>query len=870
MRKTLLIAALIFSSILGFAQMPGAGGQRPNIGHVYGKVVDNAGKAVGNVSVVLLQTKTDPATRQRKDVLVKGVITKANGEFSLNELPMFGKLKLKVSAMGFKPHEQEVAFEFKMPGNGAPPRPNAGAPGQMPNMSGAMGAFDKDLGNIRLQPDPKQLQGVVVTAAKPLMQLGLDKKTFNVDKNIVTTGGTAVDVMRNVPSVQVDIDGNVKLRNAAPQIYIDGRPTTLTLDQIPADGIESVEVITNPSAKYDASGGNAGILNIVLKKNKQKGYNGNIMAGVDSRGGYNGGGNFNLRQDKFNFSATLMANQMRNRITGTTDRHNFTDTSSARIFQNNLNKTNGGFEFGRLGVDYFVTNRTTLSLTGMGFHGKFKPNETIDFTTDSLLHREEGRTYGNRTSNSERTIKGTTVQFGIKHNFPTAGEEWTADFNYSARGVDGSGLITNTTTNGAVEQMNIMGANNKLLIAQTDYVKPFSAATKLEAGLRAQITRVSNDNENYIRLGGDDFDKIIGATTNFKTTNNVYAAYATLSSAIGKNFGYKVGLRAERSDYTGELISTGQKFKNDYPVSLFPSVFLSQKLKKDQELQLSITRRINRPTFFQQTPYTDYTDNLNITRGNPDLVPEFTNSAEFSYSKTFKGNNIFLASVYYKHTSDLITRYLVKGENPVTGQEAYINTFANANSGQSYGAELTAVNPISKWWDLTTNINIYQSQINTNNVPGIGMAWDPIWSVFGKLNNNFKLPQNFTIQLSADYQSKTNLPANPQQGFGPAPVNAQSSSQGYLRPFYGVDIAVKKTFLKDNAASLTLSVNDIFRTRKSDQYSEGIGFTQNYYRLYNPQLIRLNFAYRFGKMDVSLFKRKNMKNQGEGMQNMDM
>lgn len=852
--------------------MPGPGSRPPAIGHVYGKLIDPEGKAISNASVYVMQSKYDSVSRKMRAILLKGTVTTANGEFSVDELPVFGKLTLTISAVGHQPYEKDISFMTRPPGNGAQ-RPNPGMAGMSGPPGNMANAFDKDLGNIKLAVGAKQLEAVTVTAGRSLIEMDLDKKTFHVDKNIVSAGGTAVDVMRNVPSVQVDIDGNVKMRNATPQIYIDGRPTTLTLDQIPADGIASVEVITNPSAKYDASGGNAGILNIVLKKNKRAGYNGNIMAGVDSRGGYNGGLNLNVRQGRFNFSASGMTNQIRNRLTGTTDRHHFSNTATTNIFQHNLNKTTGGFSFGKLGLDYFVTNRTTISLSGMKTYGKFKPRETIDSRTDSIVNTGMRSLFSNRISTAEREIDGTTGQLGIKHNFPRAGEEWTADITYSVRKVEGTGL--NTThyfdesggTKGVLLQKNNMTADNKLLILQTDYVKPFSETSKLETGLRAQINPVSNTNENYIQYpGSPGFEKVAAAATNFKTNNNVYAAYVSFSGSIKKNFGYQLGLRAESSDFTGELRNTGEKFSKDYAASLFPSLFLSQKLKNDQQLQFSVTRRINRPTFYQLTPYMDFTDNLNITRGNPDLVPEFTHSAEFSYNKRFSANSTLLAAVYYKYTHDLITRYLEKGINPVTGEEAYINTFINARSGESYGAELTAVRTVGKWWDITANVNLYRSTIRTNDLPG---EKDPsMWSVFTKLNNNFRLPKNFTVQLSADYQGKTNLPVNINQGFGP-PMQAQSASQGYIRPFYTVDMAVKKTFLKDNAASVTLSVNDIFRSRKSDQHSEGIGFVQDYYRLNNPQIIRLNFSYRFGRTDLSLFKRKNMKSQGVGnMQDM--
>ncbi|HUS01094.1 MAG TPA: carboxypeptidase regulatory-like domain-containing protein, partial [Chitinophagaceae bacterium] len=300
MRKLFLLFATIVLSISLSAQMPGmpgAGAQRgslPSIGRIYGKLVDSSGKGIGNASVILLQSKFDTVTKKNKEILLKGITSQANGDFNFEDLPIFRPLKLKISATGHQPLEQTVSIQPKMPAN------TQSAPGQMPDLSAMAGALEKDMGKIILKTDVQQLAGVVVTAATGRLRMDIDKKVFNVDQNIVSAGGTAVDVMKNVPSVNVDIDGNVTLRNASPQIYVDGRPTTLTLDQIPADAIESVEVITNPSAKYDASGGNAGILNIILKKNKKSGYNGNLTAGIDKRGGINGGGSFSVRQNKLN------------------------------------------------------------------------------------------------------------------------------------------------------------------------------------------------------------------------------------------------------------------------------------------------------------------------------------------------------------------------------------------------------------------------------------------------------------------------------------------------------------------------------------------------------------------------------------------
>ncbi len=862
MKRILFAATLLIATTNIFAQFPAASGSKarqiPSIGHVYGKVIDSAGKALPEASVVLLQNKYDSTTKKTKSLLFKGGTTNANGEFDFSDLPLFG-ITLKISAVGYKPYEEKISFQSKSSGGSAPAGQQAG----VQQMSSMMSALDKDLGNIKLQTDVNTLQAVTVTTTASSLKMDIDKKTFNVDKNIVSAGGTAVDVMKNVPSLQVDIDGNVKLRNATPQIYIDGRPTTLTLDQIPADAIQSVEVITNPSAKYDASGGNAGILNIVLKKNKKTGYNGNLMAGVDSRGGYNAGGNFSVRQGKINLTAALNANSRKGLTTGNTDQYFYYDTlnlKNVHSLQNTESKNNGAFMFGRIGLDYFVTNRTTLSISGTKVHGEFKPTSTSDITTDSNYYDHTVNLTGDRTSANNRVFNGTGLQGGVVHNFTKDGHQLTADVNYFGGKNDGDQYITSNTYDvngnyiGASNQHQVSSGKNSFATIQTDYVNPITKNFKLEAGLRAQVNKVDNFNQTYYENG----DKVPQSGIDYSNTNNVYAAYATVTSSI-KKFGYEVGLRAESSNYTGILNDTGH-FSNSYPISLFPSVFLSYKLENRQELQANFSRRVNRPSFFQLIPYTDRSDSLMITQGNPDLRPEFTSSFEVSYSKTYGKNNTFLASLYYKYTNDLITGFQKSEYNPVLGRVEWINTYENANSSNSYGAEFTTVDNIAKWWDLNLNVNLYRSKINAENLSTL--TQDGLLSWFGKWNNNFKLPANFTIQLSANYQSKTNLPVNQgRQMFGP-PQSAQSASQGYIKPYWSTDIAIKKTFFKNQAGAVTLSVNDIFRTSANRQVSYAENFLQDYYRLNNPQLFRLNFSYRFGKMDVSLFKRQNKNQSG--------
>lgn len=877
MKQTILILFSIILACTLRAQMPSA------TGHLYGKVTDSSGKGLNGASVVLLQQQKDTATGKSKDILVKGIVTRSSGEFDFEEIPAKGLLTLKIEATGFVAWEQKVSFMPAGPqgatGGSTPPAGMQGAatggiPGGM-----AAPSFEKDLGKVKLVSSDNLLTGVTVTSsAKPLMQLDLDKKVFSVEKNIVSNGGTALDVMRNVPSVNVDIDGNVSLRNSSPQLYIDGRPTTLSLDQIPAATIESVEVITNPSAKYDAGGGGAGILNIVLKKDKKIGYNGNARAGVDSRGGTNAGLDFNVRQGKFNFTASGMLNRMRDKTVGNTDRHNLTTTPLTSIYQSNTDKNSGTMMFGKVGLDYFMNSKTTFSFEGVRVHGEFKPAGLLNMYTDSLFTTGTSTSFAQRNSNTNRVFNGGGLKLSMKHLFSKEGEEWTADANlFGGKNTNNSLYVTDYYSNGlgssvlnSARQKTIGTGKDRFYTFQTDYVKPLGSNTKLEAGLRAQLQHIENVTDNYLyNANSKAFDHAANASTNYKNNQNVYAAYVSVKSSI-KNFSYQVGVRAERSNYNGDLLTTGQHFSNSYPVSLFPSIFLSQQLKHNQQVQLSVTRRINRPNFFQLIPFTDYSDSLNITRGNPDLVPEFTTSFELSYMKSFSRTATFLASAYYKHTNHLITRYIDTAVNAVSGHQDLINTYINANSSYTTGAELTLTNNFTKWWDVSTNVNIYNSRINTNNVSA---SQDALWSWFGKMNHNFKLPAGFTFQLTGIYQSKTNLPVNDNKNNmgGPPGMQTQSASQGYIKSFYSVDAAVKKTFLKNNAASVSLSISDIFRTRHTDQYSQSDYFTQYYSRLRNPQLVRLNFTYRFGKMDVNLFKRKNMNNdsmQGatQGMQ----
>ena len=373
---------------------PGAGGgQAMNIGHFYGRIVDAAtNKGVEAVSIQLITSRMDTVTKKPKDVVIGGMLTSKNGEFSLDNLPVFGQYRLKVTAIGYKELEQKVAFKMN--------RPAAGG-----DMSQALNGVDVDLGNIKVEVDSKVLESVTVSASKPLMSMGIDRKIFNVEKNINSAGGTATDIMRNIPSLSVDIDGNVTLRNNAPQIFVDGRPSNLTLDQIPADAIQSVELITNPSAKFDASGGTAGILNIVLKKNRKTGYNGSLRAGIDQRGKFNLGGDINVRQGKINMFANANYGQRRSIATGETDRTTILGSSTTKLLQYDKSINDGYFAFGRAGFDYFINNRNTISFSGVAVNGQFKPETTSDLFVNATTPSSDTSYYTQRLSNTTGEFK---------------------------------------------------------------------------------------------------------------------------------------------------------------------------------------------------------------------------------------------------------------------------------------------------------------------------------------------------------------------------------------------------------------------------------------------------------------------------------
>ena len=839
MKHIYLLTILYFFTLIAAAQEEG----EPEINNpiiqinnhsLYGKVVDkNSAKGLPAVSVQLYAGTS-------MDSLVAAMFTRPNGDFRFNNLPIADSFKLVLSAIGYVSQEQLLPFSSIAHANNS-------------------GAFQRDLGNVLMQQDVQTLTGVTVTAQRPALEMGIDRRIFNVDKNITATGGTAVDVMKNIPSVTVDVDGNVSLRNNTPQIFVDGRPTILTLDQIPADNIEKVELITNPSAKFDAAS-TGGIINVVLKRNKRVGLNGVASFGLGHPDILNSNLSVNARQGKFNFFASGSFNQFGGKNEGTTERQNKKNGIVDNYFnQNSVNNRMRRFTSLRFGLDYFLDNRNTVSYTQGLVRGRFTNNELQDqeyLNSSKILER-----YGDRSSDGRSGFRRYTSELNYSHKFPDAGKELTAGITYNYGNGETNTDIFNRFFNpdgtefSSPARVRNEGSNdNDQLTMQIDFVNPLGENAKLETGIRSYINNYQNKFSTFSMNNGAEI--LLPLSNNIEYREMVNAFYVTYSNKI-KTFSYQAGLRAEQSDFDGKLLDKGQNFGYKYPDNfdqlfdaLFPSLFLTKQLSEKAEMQLNYSRRIRRANFWQLNPFIDINDPVNIRQGNPQLRPEFTNAFELNYSKQYNSGS-FLGSVYYRNNQGDITQYsdtittaqYQQLNNAAVDPNAILNTFINAQHTNRLGAEFTVQHRIGKNFDITPTINAeYQdvkAEVNGLNLSNSGINWE------AKLITNYRITtaapsffDNLSFQAIGEYESPRFFP------------------QGKRVPEYSVDLALKKEFLKEKRASVTFSVNDIFWTDRHGTIYD----TENFYQESNRRNIRrfrINLSYRFGNADFKIFNRNN-------------
>ncbi len=853
MRLLLLATALFLCSVqFVVAQDPMTGGMGESSSFdgapraslkkgLFGKVVDsknNKGIDAASVQVFALLRGADGVQR---DSLIAGMLTKPNGDFNFLDLRLPDSFSVRVSAQGYAENDKIVAMD----------RSNAATQGM-------------DVGNIRLASQADMLGAVTVTAQRSALQMGIDRKVFNVDKSIVSTGGTAVDVMKNIPSVSVDVEGNVTLRNTSPQIFVDGRPTILTLQQIAADDIERIELITNPSAKFDAAS-SGGIINVVLKKTRRRGIYGMASVGVGTPDILNGNVSLNVRQGKLNFFGSANYNRSGGVAKSESFRANKSNGIVTDFFdQVSENDRTRRFQSFRFGFDYFIDNRNTLTISQNFVKGRFGNFETQDQVYRDAL--ENITRLGERVSDQAAQFDRSNTQLNFTHNFPKKGMELTADVTYNVGdGLNGS-MINNYFFNpdgsslGSPNTVRNSGNNeNNQLTVQTDFVNPLSEDSRLEMGLRF-FTQDNANVYNAFALNNNNEVKL-PLSTNVRYDESVFGAYTTYSNKI-KSVRYQVGLRAEYSKFNGELVDSARTFGYELPGDignifdgLFPSLFLTKELSEDKEIQANFSRRIRRPNFWQLNPFIDINDPQNIRQGNPALRPEYVNSFELNYNQKYEKGN-FLGVLYFRNNVADITQYgdTITAEqyeqlnNAAIDPNAILNTFINAQFTNRMGAEFTLNHSIGNF-EIIPNINLQyrkvKAVIGDLNLSNQGFNWE------SKLMFNYRFAQaksallkNLSMQLTANYESKEIIP------------------QGRNKEQFVSDFALRKEFLKNRTATFTFAVNDIFNTNRWGQIYDTENFYQDAYRRWNVRNFRVTLSYRFGNRDFNMFGQRDRRSNG--------
>jgi outer membrane receptor protein involved in Fe transport len=573
-----------------------------------------------------------------------------------------------------------------------------------------------NLGTIRLNASAHALDEVVVSAEQPLFEQSIDKRVFNVEKSIVTQGGSATDILETIPSVAVDVDGNLSLRGSGGVVVlIDGKPSSLTgadrsaiLEQIPASAIESVEVITNPSSRYDADG-MSGIINIVLKKNKLQGSNGSASVSVGTLDKYNAAINYNYRTPKFNIFSSYSYRYNTFFGRGYNTRELLGNTNTAYRLQNSNEIDRSSVHLFRAGADYFINDQTTLGFSAL--YGIRRESED-ERTENKVLDQQQTLTELFYRNNEERENgNNMDLVMNFSRKFARKKQELTASAAYST--FEGS---TNTLFNDLNYDLDFMPSaelprqtrnlrdiDNTVITLQADYVHPVGEAGKFEGGYKSILREVDNDLvfENF-RHGSQLWAFNDTLSNRFLYQEYVHSLYANYTSTLGK-FGYQLGTRLEQTMMNPVQEAVPGNFRRNY-LGFFPSLFLSYKLKGEQQFQLNYSRRINRPNLRELNPFINFSDTLNIRFGNPYLNPEYTNSYELSYLTAFK--SIFLtSSVYYRRTNDIIQRIVsVNPDNIAT------TTFQNLDNRDSYGFEFIAKTNVTKWWSFTTNFNFFRQK----------------------------------------------------------------------------------------------------------------------------------------------------------------
>ncbi len=801
--------------------------QPQQIGTVSGRVVyliDEKKQAVEFASISVLSAQDS--------VIISGTLTNKKGEFNLSNLPL-GLYLIRLQAIGFKT-VYTVPFSISQ---------------QNPFYQ---------VGEIVLQQGATALKEVTITGQREQIEYRLDKRIYNVKQNLNLQGGTAVDALSNVPSVTVQADGSVQLRGSEKiLVLIDGKPSALTgndrqavLNQMPASMIESVEVITSPSAKYDAEA-SAGIINIITKRNKPPGFNTQASFTAGYREKYNSSFSLNWRKTRFNFLASYDFIRDNRFVIRNADRETFGAFSTFLIERENGNAFFNNHNI-RLGTDYNLTKRITLSATVLAKSGSGQGKAL----NQSSLFDSNQNALNFYTLSPQRFEKESTrdITLGYRQTFAKKGKEFTADFVYLSGATTSQSDIVRqnlasdfeTALDAKTQWQNLLGNKFYTLTAQTDYLQPTGKTGKLGMGLK--FSNRNNDADfkyNDLLLASNQFILNPNRSNQFVFDEKAYAGYLTFTNDY-KKLNYSIGIRGEGTVQSGEQQSAIQPQYDVYNYfHLFPSALFNYQLNSKQRINLGVTRRINRTGYSAINPFISYLNPYNLLSGNADIKPELVNSVELGHlASTSKGaiNTTF----FYRYTNNQVAR-IRSVVDSLREQNVTIMTIDNVNNRSSYGMELVASQKFSKIWSLTANISAFKTSFSGNSQ---GMELDSkLLSFVSRVNNSFKVGKDVELQAIGVYRS-------------PMPT-----AQGSTKSIYFIDFGAKKSFLNKRGA-INLRFSDVFNTLQYRVAIRGTDFLMNNPLKQESRVLFLGLSYNFSQQFKAIERRErkvvNEGRAGEG------
>lgn len=822
----LIAFLLVFTTFISFPQeRRGSGGGRnmdpsrfPANGKIYGVIVDSQTlQAIEFVNVTLI--------RLRDSVLVKGVATDKNGAFSFTDLGV-GAYKLKTAFIGYSELVKDSIFV----------RPRQ---------------TDVDLGMMAIYPVGVQMNTVIITGQKDAMTYSLDKKVINVDQNIAASGGSALEVIENIPSVTVDIEGNVFLRGSSNiNFLVDGKPTGLEgisstdlLTSIPASSIESIELITNPSAKYDPEG-TAGIINIIMKRKDDIGINGvlNLNGGMNNR--YNASVNSNLRSQFVNVSGGYSGRYEKSTSWYRSNRINYLITSRPYINQNSETENEQFNQNVSMNLDYYPDLRNIWRLSmryrNMGYDNWGDLfSETLD-SNKSLLYGTD------RYSTSDRTVKSFSGDLTYKYKFAERGHEINSEFDFNYNNAFREERIRQEASPipFLTFQDNVSDNTNRVFVLKTDYTNELEPGQKIEAGARISH-KSQNSLADYLTYDPSLFQwsERTAVRNKFNYKEYFYSVYGTYGRRW-ESFGAQAGLRVEHATAEPLLIVTGESYKNHY-LSFFPSLYLSYNIDLVHEFLFNYSRRIDRPNERQLLPYYDVSDSLNIQSGNPGLKPQYIDNFEFGYS-TMLGRSTYSTTFFYKHTNRMISSVVSLLPNG-----AALNTFENIAEGKNFGVELMTTQPVADWfrfnWSASWYRNMIKGEYGQTKIDVDNISWNTRGSM------NFTFFSTYQLQIMGNYRAAGYSSGGGWGGggghhgggrWGGGSVSAQTKSG----EMYSIDMALRADYFK-RKLSVILRVQDVLDSRKFNSETITPSYYQSNYRKPQSRTVFLGITWRFNYND---------------------